>query len=416
MKLKLSKFDWTDYELFFVLYFSWIYIVNPVAGLFRSFLGNTHSLEVLILDVFLLILFINISTKLFKRISIWQIVSIIFLLILLLFSFLFSTDTKTNSVVLKRVLTEGCPIFILAGCVRDYDKVYRYLVTLMIIYAYVGFFIFRFLNYGALSDDANYSAEMTYLWLSPAIVLLYDVVNHFTWRSLIPLLISVFSVIGFGSRGPVVCIALSLIFFVILKPGSLKNNVKMIVPAVLLAVFFIINSERIINVMTDSLLSSGLTIRSLTSLGDEAAYSEDARARIIQVCIARFNSNPLVGTGLVNDRMYIKNFLASYDDAHGWYPHNFILEILMQFGFVLGIILLLVLLIFFIHCLRRSPTTEARAVLIIFIGTYLFPLLFSGSYLEWKGFYALMGLSGYVFALSGNKLRGNKQLDDAREN
>ena len=189
---------------------------------------------------------------------------------------------------------------------------------------------------------------------------------------------------------------MAAILFIALKEGTLKSKIRIIIPVVILAFFIVSRSEGLLDSMFGTLTNMNMSTRTVSLMTDETVFDDDARARLNQVGIGRIQENPVIGTGMVNDRIYIRDALSASTSAHGWYPHNFFIEVLMQFGCVLGLILLFYFFRLLFRTYKNSPSTDARAVLLIFIGAYFFPLMFSGSYLEWNGFYALMGICGAI--------------------
>jgi len=388
-----------NYEFFFILYFTSIYIVSPLAGLIRYYVGNTNSLDVLLFYILLLVIFINSSATFFRRLKGWQIILMISIIFSILVSSLFGGGDDTHFIVLKNFLLDCCPIIIFAGCVRDYDKAYKYLVLLMRIFPYLGFFLFYYLRIGGIGDEENYSSELTYRYLLPAVVLLYDMTKRFSIWSLVPFIISTFMVIGAGSRGPLVSIALSGLLFIVFKGGSFRKRLRVIIPAVLVVVAMVFYASRLTDNMFGLVTRFEMSTRTLDAITNEGLLSDDARSSISSIGIQRIIENPFIGTGLVNDRIYIKKAISSSEPPHGWYVHNFFIEVLMQFGFVLGLVVLFFFFRFLINSYTSatSANTEgAVAMLLVLFGAYFIPLLFSGSYLESSGFFALVAIAGSI--------------------
>lgn len=403
MKTAISHSIWKDYELFFVLYFAWIYIVNPIAGISRRLIGETHSMDVLLLDAILLIIFLNVLKEIINRVKVWQLFPVVLLFFALLISGANSCDIDTHTTVWVKYWSQCVPIFILAGCVRDFERVYHYLVLLMRIFPYVGFLSFYYFQIGSLGDEELYSASMTYHYLLPAVVLSYDIIKKFSIWSLVPFFISLFMIFGFGSRGPLVSLLLSVLIFILLNDGSFKSKIKVIIPVVVIGVFIIGRSGMLLDSAYGIYSNNNMSTRAITTMSNETFLEDDARSRITRIGMDRVMMNPVWGTGLVNDRIYIQKELNSIEAAHGWYPHNFFVEILMQFGVILGIVVFCLFFRTLYRSYKSSSTPESRSVLLIFIGAYFFPLMFSGSYLEWNGFYALMGLCGAILTNQSSK-------------
>ena len=79
-------------------------------------------------------------------------------------------------------------------------------------------------------------------------------------------------------------------------------------------------------------------------------------------------------------------------DMGSAYPHNFIIEIMVQYGYVIGSIILFYLLYLLIKSLIKSNTIE-RELLIIIFSTEIIRLMVSSSYLRSSLFFLWLGLS-----------------------
>ena len=92
-----------------------------------------------------------------------------------------------------------------------------------------------------------------------------------------------------------------------------------------------------------------------------------------------------------NERPILARWMGVSLDSEflGWYPHNIFLELWVQFGVVLGTLLILLLLGVILRAFIVPVEFDRRALILVFVGLGLMPLLFSASYLSWPPFFGL---------------------------
>ena len=89
------------------------------------------------------------------------------------------------------------------------------------------------------------------------------------------------------------------------------------------------------------------------------------------------------GNGLYSDRN-----ITGFDS----YVHNFELEILCDFGYIGGTIVLILFFIFIIRAFRKSWGTSLSVLLLVFFCSSVMHLQFSGSFLSTPIFYLFIGM------------------------
>ncbi len=393
------------YELFFACFLSWFAISGAVLGITKNVL-HIGKIDTLLLYGGMLLMFLYVFGVFFKRLQGWQLASSIGVFTLLLIAMLFSSVPEANQGVIVDVVVFCIPCFLLAGCVRDFSSVYKYLLLIMQIAPYFHILSFLFLDSGQLDEDEAYSQSMSYRYLFPAIVLLSDVLSRFSFKSLIPFVICLFLIIAYGARGPLA----SLFLFAVLYWLVMFRNIgikKLILPILLfaaLAIYVITHFEQVIDYLVNQMSSLNSSVRIFQMVMDESVVEDEARGNYAAQCLKRVMENPFWGTGPVNDRVYLWNIYHSDRGVASMYPHNFFVEILTQFGLFFGIVLIAVFLHNIYKSLKETANIETLKLLLVFIGAYFFPLMFSGSYIETKGFYILIAFCFVVRSFGKVKL------------
>lgn len=400
------------YELFFACFLSWFAISGAVLGITKNVL-HIGKIDTLLLYGGMLLMFLYVFGVFFKRLQGWQLISSIGFFALLLIAMLFSSIPDANQEVIVKVVVFCIPCFLLAGCVRDFSSVYKYLLLIMQIAPYFHIISFLILDSGQLDEDETYSQAMSYRYLFPAIVLLSDVLSRFSFKSLIPFLICLFLIIAYGARGPLASLFLFAVLYWVVMFRSIGVK-KLILPILILApltFYAITHLEQIVDYLFNLMSSLNSSVRILQKVMDESLMEDDLRGNIIATCLSRVFDNPFWGTGPVNDRVLLWYAFHSDDGVTGTYPHNFFVELLTQYGLFSGILLIFVFFKVIFKCLKNPINVDTQKLLLSYLGAFFFPLMFSGSYVDSKDFYILIATCVVISYNNGKRLALNAWND-----
>lgn len=201
-------------------------------------------------------------------------------------------------------------------------------------------------------------------------------------KVLILFILGVIDIVAFGARGPILFVAIYIVFFEVFRV-DINRNRKIIIICMgsicllLLTVF----SDAILEYLGQlPMFKDSYFFWNLRS-GD--FFGSNSRAHITEQSIKRISTMGIEFSGLFGDRLY----------CGGIYPHNFILEILMSLGWIMGSAVLITLFITIIIAFVRKE----QRILVLFLITSLFlRYLISGSYLIegkfWIFIFALISL------------------------
>lgn len=114
-------------------------------------------------------------------------------------------------------------------------------------------------------------------------------------------------------------------------------------------------------------------------LRDEVHLS--GRDQIYNLVLKEIHENPIMGIGIAGDRRIIGT----------GYAHNIFIEILGNFGLIVGRILIVVLLVLIVKSLFRRDKQYTNLV-VIWLSLGFFHLMISGTYLTNIKFWILLGL------------------------
>jgi len=206
-----------------------------------------------------------------------------------------------------------------------------------------------------------------------------------------------------GARGALLCAALSIVFIVIWKRKKTFAHDLLfwgsIIVAIITVYFF---REEIVfglaktfpNSRTIFILQRDFLTGRIDSTGRDVVY---------EYCIDYIKKN-IFGCGLFQDRILIKTNLLS-DPKEEWigcYPHNLFLEIIMQWGWIVGSIIVALIIILLGRVLKTLNQMEEGDIsfFILIVCTTFIMLMISSSYLYSYKFYASLAV---LITLLGKK-------------
>lgn len=190
-----------------------------------------------------------------------------------------------------------------------------------------------------------------------------------------------------GTRGSIICIAFFLLFFLFFS-----KRYKIVLFITFLGCVLFMCYDRILILFAELTRIIGINSRiidALNGLNMNSIVSANGRTSITDASLELIKNNPL-GYGFLGER-------AKLNDAIFWfktngYAHNIFLELLLQFGIVLGT-LIIIFMIYKIICfiIRFDCRQENMALAIIFL-CYCTHLLVSRSYTTTFEFWAFWGI------------------------
>ena len=179
-------------------------------------------------------------------------------------------------------------------------------------------------------------------------------------------------VVALGSRGA------SLVFvgYVFVDLFLSRNRFRWLVLS------FGVLSILLLPLFESSLESIGITSRTLSHLEDGNITQSVGRESLYPFFINQLMNNPITGIGIYGDRI----------DTDGTYCHNLLLEVLLDFGLLIGTIVLICLGLLIIRTFSRLKGRD-RNLYLVFVFYGLGPLMASSSYLRVNYLALLIGFS-----------------------
>ena len=278
----------------------------------------------------------------------------------IVFSYLFNREAaqymggssfSSSPVVL--LLCVYFPVFLLMIDEVDLNTLFEYFCrssVIVLILAIVSFYGYLFVYRSTPPDYMSFA----YMMLTPIILCFMK-----GWKdNKIPFILSVvaaFILFIVGCRGAVVTLAMFLALYIIGfymqgEAGRQKLGLKLVLLLVLVAI--VINADTILNWIGLGLQGVGFTSRTVAKLlrGNGAFIESEGRWSIWSQAIGGID---FLGRGLFGDRTVI---IDEY--GHAAYAHNFLLEIMIDFGAILGLIIAVYFLYAVFKAMKVSRMSE----------------------------------------------------------
>lgn len=213
----------------------------------------------------------------------------------------------------------------------------------------------------------EYNMPFSYACLLPMTVLY----SHRKWYDVIASILIFFVVLSIGCRGA----ALYFLAYVAIDLFLSKSKYRYV--TIVLAASFLL----LLPNMGGYLDSIGISSRTLNMLSSGDIGDDSGRDAITSYFVHVLLENPFTGIGLFGDRT-IPNVV---------YCHNIILEIFLDFGLLLGSIII-IMLVRMVYRTFSKATDENRNKMVKYFCALFLPLLTSDSYLISSGFAIFVGI------------------------
>lgn len=325
-----------------------------------------------------LILALYYSFKRFKRAMFFF---PFFVLMLWVFSFIVY---PMNRIFLWDILfsltTSSLPLFIIVLAVRDFRGLFVALRETSIIIIICSILFVDFTYSGRLNID--YMNLSYYMQFAVMFMFIAAAKNRkvFDW---------IITFIGFlilftmGARGALMGLLVGVFFYIL---HQRKINIKNIIILSLIIGFFIIysiNYENILQYFVQLLDQFNVSSRTIDLIIDNELFESSGRDSLFNRALIVISNNLMTGTGMAGDRATV-----------GAYTHNLFTELLVEYGVLLGGLLIGILLYYLVKSLFAKRKNELYYIFVaVFFTTGFMKLQFSGSYSIEPMFFMMLALA-----------------------
>ncbi len=192
-----------------------------------------------------------------------------------------------------------------------------------------------------------------------------------------------FIIISLGTRGAILCLGIH-ITLTLLFVRTFKHPILFFFTAISFVILLIYGG--IFDLLYSFAEKNGLSLRFFDKLKNGELTYTSGRDIITERVWKFIWVFPIGGAGLFADRV----------STGGYYAHNIVLEILIEFGVFLGPILIATIVVILLRAfaaIRKMHDPAGLSLLLSLFCSYFLKLFLSGSYLTEGGFFLLMGFS-----------------------
>ncbi len=295
-----------------------------------------------------------------------------------------------------RILILAAPFYLVG--VSFSDKICSRDLFWCSVLGVISIFMYRIYLIGAGKAPENDDMDAAYKLLPSVMYLIYYAYNKKQKKYWAIAFASSLFMFVFGTRGPILCILIYIIVLMMYGVMKERSVTKMVALTVIIVVVIAVFSQEDVFLRLSVKLSNLLERLGFSSrifdyyIAGEAATSK-GRELLAEQAVEAIIQNPLFGYGFTGDRYLF-----------GIYVHNFILEILCQFGVVIGSAILLSVVGLTVAAFVKSYKSKQTFTFVLMLASMVFvKLMLSGSYSTELYFYFMLGLF-----VSVNRRRGDK--------
>ena len=324
--------------------------------------GSTSNITMIIYGISFVVI-ITLGRRLINARNILALLVVYF--ICLLNITLFPESQQYFGIAQYLILLYFLPLgFIVFRTIKSWDNFIPILFLFTPFAIIMGIYVLIFAHLAESEDTFTYM-EFSYALLPfvCASYAYYNIKKHIV--GLLLYFIGLIEMLSFGCRGAVISAIVLAISMTILNS---KRNKWSLVFLFSLIFFVAINISSIISYLSGLSLFEDSYV--LNRAINETVFDVGTREHIYSNCVKRLLSMGGEISGLFGDRPYCGSV----------YPHNIVYEILMQWGWILGALLLLYFASLFIKAFTHNDTS--RFITLYFICAILLRFFVSGSYLN----------------------------------
>lgn len=355
-------------------------------------IGSKYGVKIQLFSKILVgIIFIYVFPIVIKRNKIRTIVVyLVTIFIFLLHYTIFPENRQYMRELIFPIFFMGLPGFLYATCIKNI-LIFKQIMQKAGYIVYICGVILGILIIRKKVSIDTYSMTLSYYMLLPMIMFLDNLIDKFSFKNLIFAITSILITISIGSRGAILCIFI----FGILK--ILRNNIKINYKKVMLYFIGIIIGmiggiffKQIVYSLYVLLGKFGVNSRTLLLLSMSEIHLS-GRDDIYMKVVGEIIKNPFQGIGLAGDRRIIG----------GGYAHNFFIELLADFGLIIGVILSIFITMIILKSLLVKENIKYNLT-IIWLNLGFIHLMVSSSYLIDIKFWIFLGITINVVTTSNN--------------
>ena len=305
-------------------------------------------------------------------------------IILLMYFLNFTLYPENTEWLIDRAYSFLClvlPVYFI-GRLINFENVEKGLATIsyLVIYIYVLYYLFYIGGVSNADSDIDYNMSASYHILPHLLLVLWQMMKRFSAFNILTSLLGILMILSFGTRGPLVC-SISFVLIYVLFIAKFRHQILLKTMIASIGVLLLMFLNPIMLGIQYLLTSIGMSTR-ITDF-----YFESS----LDVSVGRDNIQDTLQDLLRNDNYFWGHGILSSYNYVDTYPHNLYLELVFSFGYIPGILLLLLLTTMFIVAYKKFNNTDIRSFLCVLMCASVIKLFMSGTFLDEYLLFFLIG-------------------------
>lgn len=400
MRIKININNINSISVLFAAAMSFYIVLLGTNSLFNLFAYGTSIDTMLVYGIYAAIILMSVI-PIFRHVSSIQWLLFICFIFVSIWGCLLNPSCSDRII---KALFMYSSFFLVGVSLQDNENLERYVcISVVIAVLFSGVYtIFSLLVPGRYIHDMT----AAYSILPSAILAVYFALSKRKTAYYLCFVASALELFAMGVRGPILIYIISgvIILFRYIK----KNYQKVLLILVAAIVLYFIASVQfvtLLNSLNNYLSKFGITNGIIKSLLRNSFFDDDGRTFISNSVWQAINEKPILGHGIFFDRVLL----------NGGYTHNIFTEMILDFGYVFGILLFLGVIWRIVVLLKKTRGNMFGFCLVLMvIALSLGQNFFSGSYLENEFFFLLIGMS-FNRELWSNNIKRSKLNSNCKD-
>lgn len=365
-----------------------LYIVALIWGVEMLYYFKAVVLRLPIINAFadifvpsvVIISILCMMNSLVKRLKATDFIFYLGCIVLYLITYItFPENERWLDMFLPLVFFQVLPYFFL-GLLLDPQKQLRVIEYVSMTYIILSL-VYLYLTFST-RDVEGEEMGVAYALLPHLLIVLNSCFRNFKWYSLLIFLLGLLRLLGTGNRGSLVCIAFyAIVYFLFCS----EYKHKWVVVLLLGLVTFLGWSRQdfVFDFFSTILGEFGFSTRVFDLAMASEFADTNGRDTLASFFTGKVRDDGFLGYGIFGDRT-LRN------DPDG-YPHNLVLEFLIDFGVPLGSLFLIAVAILLFFAFKSCKTAVSRSLYFVLFTVGFVAFFLSHSYLANPMFFLLMG-------------------------
>lgn len=293
--------------------------------------------------------------------------------------------------------------FLFVGRAINIEKLSKPFYFISLFYILWRFFIIIVLKRSEreMGEFSDYNMSAAYTFLPHLMMVTWHLLEKINVIDIVACLIGAVLLFGFGTRGPIFCMIIFVgLYFLFARTYKKKwISILFIILAVSLSIVYV---NYVFDTLSSTTGSLGLSNRIINQYEEGMLNSDSGRGLIQDKVLDATRQSGFFGLGICGDRA------ATGEN----YSHNLFVEILSSFGYALGSLLIIALVLLLFIAWRSCKTQDQKGFYLVLL-SFNIHLLLSSSFLQTPLFFLMIG---YCIRLINDKKNKTQIYEKGNKN